>query len=63
MLKRDRIEDGFLARYPDRLVTIDSHTQGEPTRLLVGGVGVLPGRTMKESGTISNPITTMSVCC
>jgi proline racemase len=29
------------------MVTIDSHTQGEPTRLLVGGFGKLPGSTMK----------------
>jgi proline racemase len=42
----DRIEDGFRRRYRDRLVTIDSYTQGEPTRLLVGGVGDLPGDTM-----------------
>ncbi len=47
MFKLDRIENGFLHRYPDRIVTIDSHTQGEPTRLLVGGVGSLPGSTMK----------------
>jgi proline racemase len=37
MPKLDRIANGFLDRYPDRVVTIDSHTQGEPTRLLVGG--------------------------
>ena len=48
MLKLDRIETGFLNRYPDRIVTIDSHTQGEPTRLLIGGVGSLPGSTMKD---------------
>ena len=47
MLNLDRIEKGFLHRYADRIVTIDSHTQGEPTRLLVGGVGTLPGSTMK----------------
>ena len=47
MLKLDLIEKGFLRRHPDRIVTIDSHTQGEPTRLLVGGVGILPGSTMK----------------
>ena len=47
MLKLDRIENGFLDRYADRILTIDSHTQGEPTRLLVGGVGSLPGSTMK----------------
>jgi len=48
MLKLDRIENEFLDRYPDRIVTIDSHTQGEPTRLVIGGVGILPGSTMKD---------------
>ena len=47
MFRLDHIEKGFLTRYGDRLVTIDSHTQGEPTRLLVGGVGRLPGTTMQ----------------
>jgi proline racemase len=47
MLKLDLIEKGFYHRYPDRIVTIDSHTQGEPTRLVVSGVGSLPGSTMK----------------
>ena len=47
MLKLDRIQNEFLKRYPDRLVTIDSHTQGEPTRLLIGGVGILPGSTIQ----------------
>ena len=47
MLNLDRIENSFLDRYADRVVTIDSHTQGEPTRLLIGGVGSLPGDTMK----------------
>lgn len=48
MLKLDRFENEFLKRYPDRIVTIDSHTQGEPTRLLISGVGTLPGITMKD---------------
>lgn len=47
MLNLDRVEYGFLDRYPDRMVTIDSHTQGEPTRLLIHGVGALHGGTMK----------------
>ena len=47
MLLLDRVENQFLERYADRIVTIDSHTQGEPTRLLIGGVGRLPGGTMK----------------
>jgi proline racemase len=44
----DRIRQGFLDRYSDRIITIDSHTQGEPTRLVVGGIGSLPGETMLE---------------
>lgn len=48
MLKLNPIGDGLLDRYPERIVTIDSHTQGEATRLLVGGVGKLPGSSMKE---------------
>ena len=47
MLKLDQIEKRFYHRNPDRIVTIDSHTQGEPTRLVVSGVGHLPGSTMK----------------
>ena len=47
MLKLDRTENGFLDRYADRIVTIDSHTQGEPTRLLISGVGSLPGSTIE----------------
>lgn len=47
MLTPERIEKGFLERHADRFVTIDSHTQGEPTRLLVGGTGPLPGSTIK----------------
>ena len=27
---------------------VDSHTEGMPTRVVVGGVGVLPGKTMEE---------------
>jgi proline racemase len=51
MLELDKVENGFLSRYPDRIVTIDSHTQGEPTRLLISGVGALPGITMKDKRT------------
>lgn len=47
MLRLDRIANGLQGRYPDRVLTIDSHTQGEPTRLLVGGLDPLPGDTMK----------------
>lgn len=34
--------------YPSRVTTIDSHTAGEPTRLIVGGTGPVAGRTMQE---------------
>ena len=48
MLKLDRIEKQFLERYPDRIVSIDSHIAGEPARLIVGGVGSVPGETLQE---------------
>ena len=47
MLNLDRIQGGFEDRWPAPIVTLDSHTQGEPTRLLIGGVGPLPGDTIK----------------
>ena len=47
MLNLNRLYDGFLDGYPDRLITIDSHTQGEPTRLLISGAGMLPGNTVQ----------------
>ncbi|MFZ0241097.1 MAG: proline racemase family protein [Desulfobacterales bacterium] len=31
-----------------RIKTVDSHTAGESTRLIVGGIGPVPGRTMAE---------------
>ena len=30
------------------LQVVDSHTEGMPTRLVVGGVGVVPGATMAD---------------
>ena len=48
MLRLDQITTGFSNRYPDQFITIDSHTQGEPTRLLIGGIGELPGNTIIE---------------
>lgn len=35
-------------RFPSRLVTIDSHTAGESTRLIISGADPVPGQTMKE---------------
>ncbi len=48
MLKLDQVAKGFSHRYPDQFLTIDSHTQGEPTRLLIGGINELPGNTIIE---------------
>ncbi len=42
-----RIAEGVHLRYPSRILTLDSHTAGEPTRLIVGGVDPLPGGTME----------------
>lgn len=38
----------FKEIYPNRMVTIDFHTGGEPTRLIIGGVDPVPGKTMRE---------------
>jgi proline racemase len=40
--------EGLAQRFPSRVLTIDSHTGGEPTRLIVEGVGPLPGATVPE---------------
>jgi proline racemase len=42
------VAEGLSKRFPSRLVTIDSHTAGEPTRLIIKGVGPVPGLTMEE---------------
>jgi 4-hydroxyproline epimerase len=36
------------AEIPDRLEVVDSHTEGEPTRVIVSGWGELAGATMAE---------------
>lgn len=48
MLNLDRLKEGFANRYPEQHITIDSHTQGEPTRLLVSNSLDLPGTSMKD---------------
>jgi len=48
MLKLDRIKNQFYDHHPNRILTIDSHIGGEPARLIVGGVGPLPGDTMQK---------------
>ena len=47
-MKLDTLIPELLERYPKRLMTIDSHTAGEPTRLIVGGIPPLPGETVAE---------------
>ena len=44
----DTIGQNFTARYPSRIMVLDSHTGGEPTRLILGGPGPVQGRTMAE---------------
>ncbi|MFW5635525.1 MAG: proline racemase family protein [Thermodesulfobacteriota bacterium] len=43
-----RIREGFKAHYTARIITVDSHTAGEGTRLIVGGIDPIPGETMKD---------------
>ena len=43
-----RIIPSLKEAYPSRLISIDSHTAGEPTRLIVGGIDSVPGKTMRE---------------
>ncbi|MDX2447277.1 MAG: proline racemase family protein [Desulfobacterales bacterium] len=48
MVYTDQIKEHFLNCYPERIVTVDSHTQGEPTRLIISGFNEPPGATMQE---------------
>jgi proline racemase len=43
-----RIARSVRDRFPSRVISIDSHTAGEPTRLIVGGFDPIPGGTMKD---------------
>lgn len=47
-MNSDTIVRHLLEQYPERLLTIDSHTAGEPTRLIIGGIPPLPGETVAE---------------
>lgn len=44
----DKLRGSFRRRFPAPITTVDSHTCGEATRLIVGGTGPLGGRTMKD---------------
>ncbi len=48
MIRLDRIDQGFRNCFSDCIVTVDSHTQGEPTRLIVGGIDEPRGETMQK---------------
>jgi proline racemase len=48
MIDQSALRKRFQERYGERIIVLDSHTGGEPTRLIVGGIGPLPGSTMKE---------------
>jgi len=43
-----RETDALHKRFPSRIRTVDSHTAGEATRLVVGGIPPLPGGTMAD---------------
>ena len=43
-----RVTKALTNQFPSRLTTIDSHTAGEPTRLIISGVAPVPGQTMEE---------------
>ncbi len=40
--------DPFIHEFPGRLVTINSHTAGEATRLVVDGIPTIPGATVND---------------
>lgn len=48
MFRLDRLHQGFTSRYPNQYITIDSHTQGEPTRLVINMAHELKGATIEE---------------
>ncbi|WP_035244157.1 proline racemase family protein [Desulfonatronovibrio hydrogenovorans] len=47
-MHQDDTYAAFKRRFPTGITTIDSHTAGEYTRLVVEGLGPIPGRTMAE---------------
>ena len=42
------IAEQFLQQFPNRLLTVDSHTAGEPTRLVIDGLPPIPGHTINN---------------
>lgn len=47
-LNTERIKEIIAGRFPGGITTIDSHTAGEPTRLIVAGFPDIPGKNMEE---------------
>ncbi|POC78167.1 proline racemase, partial [Vibrio vulnificus] len=37
-----------MTNYPAVIKTVESHTEGMPTRVVVDGVGTFPGQTMAQ---------------
>ncbi|PTN34451.1 proline racemase family protein [Desulfonatronum sp. SC1] len=47
-LRAEDVSRAFFTRHPRRVQTVDSHTGGEATRLIVSGIGLIPGPSMTE---------------
>jgi proline racemase len=47
-MELSRVARQLKTRWPSRLITVDSHTAGESTRLIVGGIGSVSGTTMAD---------------
>lgn len=47
-----QIEANFRRQFGNQIVTVDSHTAGEPTRLVLGGLPSLPGTTINEKRSV-----------
>jgi proline racemase len=46
-MEANQIIKGLRSKFPSRLISIDSHTAGEPTRLIIGAGDPIPGSTMQ----------------
>jgi proline racemase len=46
------VEANFQRQFGNQIVTVDSHTAGEPTRLIVGGLPSLPGATINDKRSV-----------
>ncbi len=44
---QDKAQD-TVSKFENQIVTVDSHTAGEPTRLVIGGLPLIQGRTIND---------------